>query len=157
MESRNKIILAVIVALAAAAIVWASLSGSREDKNEGSGVQQTQSNQSNQSSVSATEEPVVTPTFVYIVESGDAATYQKAMAAVDTLKTEYEGKIVFDIRDVTTNPEEAENFSAFAPPSLIMLDTHNNPCMFVSSTMPGTGDPTDVNALREAIKKALGE
>lgn len=143
MEKKNKIILAVIAAVIVVGVIIA-VACSKPDS--GSSV-----NNSNTASVQATEEPEVTPTFVYFVSQKDA-NYADAMAVVEKLKTEYDGKVNFDIRDYDADPSIAENFAMVVgnTPALIMLDTHNAPCDFLFKT-------ADEAALKASIAKALGE
>lgn len=161
MEKKNKIILAAIVVAAIAAIIIAVAASSSPKGGTTNSISDNKDGISDSnttvSQTQATEEPIVTPTFVYIVSQSDTANYQAAMAAVETLKAEYDGRIIFDIRDIDTDPESAEGFKDFGVPSLIMLDNHNNPCAFVSTLLNPTVNPTDVDELRKAVNTALGE
>lgn len=147
MDKKNKIILAIVAVVIIAAIIVAAVVTSGGSKK--SSVSDNSSN--TQQTQSATEEPVVTPTFVYFVSQNDA-NYAEAMEVVEKLKAEYDGKINFDIRDFDEDPENANNFAFIAgnTPALIMLDIHNSPCDFVLKS-------TDETALRASITKALGE
>lgn len=144
MEKKNKIILAVVAVAIVAAIIIAAVCSSKPKSDSGAITNNTTASQ-------ATEEPEVTPTFVYFVSQNDAD-YAAAMATVEKLKTEYEGKVNFDIRDYDADPTIAENFAMVVgnTPALIMLDTHNAPCDFLFKT-------SDEAALKASIEKALGE
>lgn len=144
MEKKNKIILAVIAVVIVAAVVIAAICSRPDSKN--SAVQE-----SNTAAVQATEEPEVTPTFVYFVSKNDA-NYDDAMAVVASLEAEYNGRINFDIRDYDADPSIAENFAMVVgnTPALIMLDTHNAPCDFLFKN-------ADEATLKASIEKALGE
>lgn len=145
MDKKNKIILAAVAVLIVAAVAIAVAVSSGGKKSTDSAV----TSQAQQTS--ATEEPIVTPTFVYFVSQNDAK-YADAMAVVEKLKAEYEGKINFDIRDFDADPENVNNFAFISgnTPALIMLDTHNSPCDFVLAS-------ADETELKASITKALGE
>ena len=67
-----------------------------------------------------------TPTFMYFV-SGSDANYDEAMAVVEELEKEYDGKITFDIHNIDETPEDKENFPVEGmTPALIMLNTSND-------------------------------
>lgn len=145
MEKKNKIILAVIVVIAVVAIAVAAMVSSKSEEKsaivDNGNVTQK-----------ATEEPErVTPTFVYFTTQEDAET-ASFLQTVEKLKTEFDGEINFDLRDLDANPEEKDNFAIVVgnTPAVIMLDIYNNPCAFALSN-------PDEDTLREAITKALGE
>ena len=142
MEKKNKLILAVIAVVIVAAVVIAAVCTKPGDKK---------SNIADTTTVQATEEPEVTPTFVYFVSQNDE-NYADTMATVEKLRAEYDGVINFDIRDYDADPSIAENFAMVVgnTPALIMLDKHNAPCDFLFKN-------SDEEALKASIAKALGE
>lgn len=72
------------------------------------------------------QEKVYTPTFMYFVSKSDAE-YEKTMGIIEELKKEYDGKVVFDIKDVDKEPELKESFPVDGEtPALIMLNIHND-------------------------------
>lgn len=143
MEKKNKLILAVIAVVIVAAVVIAAVCSGSGDKK--SNISDTTA------AVQATEEPEVTPTFVYFVSQNDEG-YADTMAVVEKLQAEYDGMINFDIRDYDADPSNAENFEIVVgnTPALIMHDKHNNICAFLFKN-------ADEEALRAEIVKALGE
>ena len=74
----------------------------------------------------------VKPTFMYFVAETDAD-YKEAMETFEALKKEYGDRVVFDLKNVTKEPELLENFSFIAgqTPALIMLNTSNDINNFV--------------------------
>lgn len=145
MEKKNKIILAVIVVVAIVAIAVAAMVSSKPEEKSAV-VDNVKSSQT------VTAEPEkVTPTFVYFITKEDAET-DAFLQTVEKFKTEFAGKVNFDLRDLDANPEEKNNFEIVVgnTPAVIMLDIYNNPCAFELSN-------PDENALRETITKALGE
>ena len=52
----------------------------------------------------------VTPTFMYFVTNADQES-EAVQTALDTLKKEYEGRVIFDIKNVDEDPELLESFS----------------------------------------------
>ena len=142
MEKKNKLILAVIAVVIVAAVVIAAVCSKPDDKKN---------NITDTAAVQATEEPEVTPTFVYFVSQNDE-NYADAMAVLEKLEAEYNGVINFDIRDYDADPSIAENFEIVVgnTPALIMHDKHNNICAFLFKN-------ADEEALRAEIEKALGE
>lgn len=106
-------------------------------------------NHANTAQTDMAEEPeaTYTPTFVYVV-SKTHENYDEYMKIVEELKSEYEGRVKFDLRDMDENPEEKENFPVMdGVPMLIMLDTKNNPI-----TIDYT---TDKSKLKDDIESAL--
>lgn len=79
------------------------------------------------------EDKVYTPTFMMFVTKNDA-NYDEYMAVIDEVKAEYEGRVNFDITDIEEESEAKDNFGdiiALGTPTLIMLNTRNEPCAFV--------------------------
>ncbi len=146
MEKKNKIILAAIIAVAVVAIIIAAMVSSKP-ADDGSAVV----NNSTATTQNATEAPKVTPTFVYFVSKNDAA-YASFTETVEKLKTEYEGQINFDLRDIDADPTIAENFAFVVgnTPALIMLNTSND----ISAIELANPDEAK---LRAAIEAALAE
>lgn len=72
------------------------------------------------------KEAEFTPTFMYFVSNSDA-NKDDALAVVDELRKEYEGKITFDIHNIDETPEDKDNFPVDGmTPALIMLNTSND-------------------------------
>lgn len=174
MEKKNKIILAIIAVVAIVAIVIAAIVTAKPEDSKSSIVDNNKEVTQKAEVKSETEKTVekkaenkvekkaektevtpepekVTPTFVYFVTKEDATT-DAFLATVEKLKTEFSGKVNFDLRDLDANPQEKENFALVVgnTPAVIMLDIYNNPCAFELA------NPSE-DALRATIKKALGE
>ena len=95
------------------------------------------------------EEKVYTPTFMYFVSNNDAD-FAKTNETIEKLKGEYNGKVNFDVRNVTEDPSQLENFPVEGQtPALIMLDTSNN----ISNFLFMNGNYDDLKAAIEAALK----
>ena len=95
-----------------------------------------------------TEDPekVYTPTFMYFVAETDA-NFAQTNETIEKLKKEYEGRVTFDIRNVTQDPSQLENFPvAGQTPALIMLNTSND----ISNFLFMNGNYDDLKAAIEA-------
>jgi len=93
-------------------------------------------------------EKVYTPTFMYFVADTDA-NFAQTNETIEKLKKEYEGRVNFDIRNVTQDPSQLENFPVEGQtPALIMLNTNND----ISNFLFMNGNYDD---LKSAIEAAL--
>ena len=103
----------------------------------------------NSSTTNTADENKVEPTFMYFVSKSDA-TYEEEMKAVEALKEKYDGKVVFDIKDVDEDPDSLKSFPMVEgnTPFLIMLDTNNDLCAFEPSI-------SDKKELAKVIDEAL--
>lgn len=134
-ESKKNIIIAVAIVVVLAAVIIAAVKG-------GSGANQNDADNTAANTPVATEAPKITPIFMYFVSSADEG-YEQTMAVIEELKAEYEGRIVFDIRDVTNDPEMAERYSAAGnTPMLIMSNADNN----ISAILPMCSDKEQLKA-----------
>ena len=91
-----------------------------------------------------------TPTFMYFISDEDE-NLEQTNKMLEELKKEYDGKVIFDIRNITENPEDGENFPVKGTtPALIMLNTSNDICAmnFMCS---------DKSELKTIIDSALGQ
>ena len=98
------------------------------------------------------EEKVYTPTFMMFVTKDDAG-YDDYMAVIKEVEAEYEGKVNFEITDIEEESEAKQNFGdiiALRTPTLIMLNTKNEPCAFV-------GKCVDKQRMTDTIEAALAE
>ncbi|MBQ3426993.1 MAG: hypothetical protein IJH37_07615 [Clostridia bacterium] len=98
------------------------------------------------------EEKVYTPTFMMFVTKDDAG-YDDYMAVIKEVEAEYEGKVNFEITDIEEESEAKQNFGdiiALGTPTLIMLNTKNEPCAFV-------GKCVDKQQMTDTIEAALVE
>jgi len=89
-----------------------------------------------------------TPVFIYFVSESDS-NYNEALKVFEELKKEYEGKIEFDLKNVTQNPELLENFA---------LVKDNTPALIMDGKEGITGfqfKMTDKATLKTEIEKAL--
>lgn len=143
-----------IVSLVLAVVLLAGVSGCKKDKKAESGEnKQTVTEKNGENSVEekteAAEEKVYTPTFMYFV-SNDDADFAKTNETIEKLKAEYNGKVNFDVRNVTEDPSQLDNFPvAGQTPALIMLDTSNN----ISDFLFMNGNYDDLKAAIEAALK----
>lgn len=88
------------------------------------------------------------PVFIYFV-SNDDANYNDAMKVFEELKKEYDGKVDFDLKNVTENPELLDNFQ---------LVKGNTPALIMDGKDGITGlqmKMTDKETLKAEIEKAL--
>lgn len=108
------------------------------------------SSSSSSSNTSAVADKVYTPTFMYFVEKTDE-NYDEYMAIVEELKAEYDGKVNFDIVDITEDPEATKNFpvTSETTPFLIMLNTENNPSAIEMSCADKEQLKADIDAALE--------
>ncbi len=112
-----------------------NVTASVEEENKTEGTEEAETSEKTSETVetaeTAEEEKVYTPTFMYFVSKNDAK-YDEAMKAVDELKSEFDGKVKFDIVDVDENPDAKKNFEMVDgnTPFLIMLNTKNDICAF---------------------------
>ena len=136
-----------IVSLVLAVVLLAGVSGCKKDKKAESGEnKQTVTEKNGENSV---EEKVYTPTFMYFV-SNDDADFAKTNETIEKLKAEYNGKVNFDVKNVTDDPSLLDNFPvAGQTPALIMLDTSNN----ISNFLFMNGNYDDLKAAIEAALK----
>lgn len=123
--SKKKIILVLVIVLVGLAAVLA-VTLSSNDKEE------TKAPATNQEQDITTENAVVekqyTPTFMYFVSDEDK-NKEETDKMLEELKSEYEGKVNFDVRNITETPEDGENFPVKgATPAVIMLNTSNDIC-----------------------------
>ncbi len=146
MNKKNVIIIVVIAAAVIALIIAVAAGG--KDGAKDSGAKDGGSAQNAQTQ--ATERTKVTPTFMYFVSAADE-NHEADLAAVEELKTQYEGRINFDIKDVDAQPELLDNFPVGGnTPALIMLDIYND----ISAIAPKCGDKA---ALASYIEAALNK
>ncbi len=103
----------------------------------------------NSATTNTADENKVEPTFMYFVSKSDA-TYEEEIKAVESLKEKYDGKVVFDIKDVDEDPDSLKSFPMVEgnTPFLIMLDTNNDLCAFEPSM-------SDKKELAKVIDEAL--
>ena len=87
---------------------------------------------------------------MYFVSNSDAD-YDKTMQTVESLKSTYGDKVVFDIVNVDEKPEALENFAMVNgnTPFLIMLNTSNDIC----GLKPKTSSEADLKAEIENAMK----
>ena len=155
-----------IVSLIMAVVLLAGISGCKKDKKAESGDNKqtvTEKNGKNKSASAENknqedvksemketeEEKVYTPTFMYFVSNNDAD-FAKTNETIEKLKAEYDGKVNFDVRNVTDDPSQLENFPVEGQtPALIMLDTSNN----ISNFLFMNGNYDDLKAAIEAALK----
>lgn len=139
-ESRVRVYLIIFAILLAAVVVGLVIHGKNSGTTSGS-VEQSKT----------VEEKVYTPTFMMFVTKDDEG-YDDYMAVIEEVKAEYEGRVNFDITDIEEESEAKENFGdiiALGTPTLIMLNTKNEPCAFV-------GKCVDKQQMTETIEAALG-
>lgn len=89
-----------------------------------------------------------TPVFIYFVAETDPD-YDEAMSVFEALESEYEGRIEFDLRNVTQDPSILENFS---------LVKDNTPALIMDGKDGISGillKNTNEDDLRAEIEKAL--
>lgn len=155
-----------IVSLIMAVVLLAGIRGCKKDKKAESGDNKqtvTEKNGKNKSASAENknqedvksemketeEEKVYTPTFMYFVSNNDAD-FAKTNETIEKLKGEYNGKVNFDVRNVTEDPSQLENFPVEGQtPALIMLDTSNN----ISNFLFMNGNYDDLKAAIEAALK----
>lgn len=91
----------------------------------------------------------VKPTFMYFVTNADLENAD-TKKALEELQNEYKDQIVFDIKNMETDPTLAESFALAKgqTPTLIMLNTSNDICKILYKT-------NDKAALQDAIQVAL--
>ncbi len=90
------------------------------------------------------------PIFTYFVSSADPD-YGEMQEVVKNLSAEFEGRVIFDIRDVHTDPDQLNRFPvADTIPTLYMIDGDENINSIVTDSYDGA-------VLRKAIEKALAE
>ncbi|MBR0366221.1 MAG: hypothetical protein IJH94_05420 [Clostridia bacterium] len=124
-ESRARIYLIIFAVLLAAVIAVLVIRGKNNTASE-NGVSESGESMT-------VEEKVYTPTFMMFVTKNDE-NYDEYMAVIEEVKTEYEGKVNFDITDIEEESDAKDNFGdiiALGTPTLIMLNTKNEPCAFV--------------------------
>lgn len=138
-NSKAKYILIGIAVVLIIAVIAIVVGTSGKDSGTGSGTSEN----------TAVADKVYTPTFMYFVEKSDE-NYDEYMAVVEELKAEYDGKVNFDIVDITEDPEATKNFpvTSETTPFLIMLNTENNPSAIEMSC-------TDKEQLKADIEAAL--
>ncbi len=116
-DNRAKIILGVIaLALIVVIIAIAGRSCSEKGGNDSSGTVQT---------ADGTEAPQITPIFMYFVSKSDEG-YDEYMAMIEELKSEYDGRVEFQITDVDENPESKDNFPVEGNTPLLIMNNHDN-------------------------------
>lgn len=73
------------------------------------------------------EAKVYTPTFMYFVSKKDS-NYDEYSKIIDELKSEYDGRVTFNIVDIDENPEAKQNFPVDneTTPVLILTNTKND-------------------------------
>lgn len=121
--------------------------GADEAKQEE--TKQEESNSSGKAQADSSEaQEEKTPVFMYFVSEQDD-NYDEAVKVFEELKKEYAGKIEFDLKNVTQDPELLKNFSLVdgQTPALIM-DGKEGIVGFEFKT-------TDKKALESNIEKAL--
>ena len=134
-ESRVKIYLVIFAVLIAAVIAGLVIHGKNSGtvgNNTAGGATAGSSTTENGNSMTV-EEKVYTPTFMMFVTKNDE-NYDKYMATIEEVKTQYAGKVNFEITDIEEESEAKDNFGdiiALGTPTLIMLNTKNEPCAFV--------------------------
>lgn len=141
-ESRARIYLIIFAVLLAAVIAVLVIRGKNNATSE-NGVSESGESMT-------VEEKVYTPTFMMFVTKNDE-NYDEYMAVIEEIKTEYEGKVNFDITDIEEESEAKDNFGdiiALGTPTLIMLNTKNEPCAFV-------GKCSDKQQMIDNIETAL--
>lgn len=95
---------------------------------------------------SAEEEKIYTPTFMYFISAKDD-NYEETNKVIEKLKKEYDGKIVFDIKNVDEDPSLLENFPVKDnTPALIMLNKKND----ISNFLFKNGNYDDLKAAIDA-------
>lgn len=73
----------------------------------------------------ATEIPQITPIFMYFVSKSDEG-YTDYMAMTDELKSEYDGRVEFQIIDVDEDPDAKNNFPVEGNTPLLIMNNHDN-------------------------------
>ncbi len=130
------LIIVIVVAIAVAAIVVVS----KRDRTTPPDTAKVE-----------TEAEVYTPTFMYFVTTKDE-NYDEYMAVLEEVKSEYEGTVKFDVVDIDEESDAKDRFGdiiALGTPSLIMLNTHNDPCAFM-------GECVTKEQMTESIARATG-
>ena len=127
-----------------------NVTGENKEKSatEGSETSVNQQNTVTPQAEEVTNEPekVYTPTFMYFIADTDA-NFAATNETIEKLKKEYEGKVIFDIRNVTQDPGQLDNFPVEGQtPALIMLDTSNN----ISNFLFMNGNYDDLKAAIDA-------
>lgn len=159
MDKKKKIIIitaaAIVVVLAIAAAIIAARPKNTAAPTEADGqVQQktevpAKDDGASDGDASSGEEKVYTPTFMYFISSADAD-FDKTNEVIERLKSEYDGKVKFDIRNVDNDPAQLENFPVEGKtPALIMLDTKNE----ISGFLFQTGNYDELKAAIDAAMK----
>lgn len=166
MKNKKVIIIAVAVFVVVGAILAATLKGNKNNTEniDNTNITTTEENASSENnkaeestettkqeetdSAETKEENTKTPVFMYFVSESDA-NYDEAIKVFEELKKEYEGKIEFDLRNITKNPEILDNFS---------LVDGNTPTLIMDGKEGITGmqfKMTDKATLKAEIEKAL--
>lgn len=124
-----------------------------ENDNSGKEDKQTQGENKDESAENndagtSSGENEKTPVFMYFVSETDSD-YEAALKVFEELKAEYKGKIEFELKNVTKEPELLENFS---------LVKGNTPALIMDGKEGITGfqfKMTDKKTLDSEIQKAL--
>ncbi|MGN0164030.1 MAG: hypothetical protein ACI4EA_10720 [Candidatus Ornithomonoglobus sp.] len=117
-ENKAKVILgAVALALIIIIIAIAARSGGNSGSSSESG--------GSAQVAEGTEIPQITPIFMYFVSQYDEG-YDEYMAMIEELKTEYDGRVEFQITDVDENPEAKDNFPVEGNTPLLIMNNHDN-------------------------------
>ena len=137
-----------IVSLILAAVLLAGVSGCKKD-NDRELAEKNAKSKEIYAEEEKQEEKIYTPTFMYFVSNEDAD-FAATNEVIEKLKNEYNGKVNFDVRNVTEDPSNLENFPVEGQtPALIMLDTSNN----ISNFLFMNGNYDDLKAAIEAALK----
>ena len=115
------VIIAVIIVLAIVAVIAVNSGGD----DAGSG-QENSAAVTDNAVAEATARNDYMPVFMYFVSKNDEG-YNEYMSMIDELKSEYDGRVTFDIVDVDEDPTAKENFPVDGnTPMLIMTNTTND-------------------------------
>lgn len=117
-ENKTKVILGAIAVLLIIIIIAIA---AKPGGNSGSSGE----NGSDVQTAEGTEIPQITPIFMYFVSQSDEG-YDEYMAMLEELKTEYEGRVEFQIIDVDENPESKDNFPVEGNTPLLIMNNHDN-------------------------------
>ncbi len=134
------IISAVVVAVLAAVMVIGSLFGVKSTEQ---GEEQKLEEVKNEA-----EEKIYTPTFVYFISNEHIEATQEVL---DKLKNEYDGKIIFDIRNIDETGEDlSQSFGNESMPLLLMHDKKGDMCSILMQN-------SDYEDLKGAIEAAIAD
>lgn len=157
-NKKMKIILAAIAVAAIIAIILVVIFSGKSGRDKsvantdtaGQNVTQLDEQSGEEITLQPSDTKIYTPNFMYFVSKKDA-NYNVYMAVIDELKTDYDGKVTFDIVDIDENPEAKENFPVTdeTTPMLILTNIHNDITAMEFSC-------SDKDKLTADIKKALG-